>query len=487
MRFLKRSLTGIFLLSVTLSLFAWAGFTVFTAVQERMNAEERQRPARERVFAANVMTLTPSTVTPEMALFGEVRSRRSLEIRASSGGSLTEVAPEFVEGGTVVAGQLLARIDPIDAELARDRTLTDLADAEAELRDAQNAVTLASDEVAAAVEQADLRQRAFERQRDLRDRGVGTEAAVETAELSASSARQSVLSRRQALAQAEARVSQAQTRLARAQIAVTEAERRVADTEIRAGFSGTLSGVSVVEGGLVSNNERLGVLVDPTALEVSFRVSTTQYSRLIDDTGALTQAPVTVVLDVLGIDLQAQGKLTRESAEVGDGQTGRLLFAQLEDVRGFRPGDFVSVKAAEPPLNRVAQIPAAALAADNTVLVLGDEDRLERAEVQLLRRQGDDVIIRARGLNGREIVAELSPLLGEGIRVRPLRPDDGNGTAPEEPEFVELTPERRAKLVAFIEGNQFIPADAKERVLSQLAQERVPARVVARIEGRMGG
>ena len=46
------------------------------------------------------------------------------------------------------------------------------------------------------------RERAFQRQVDLRDRGVGTEALVEDAELSAASARQAVLSSRNALAQA---------------------------------------------------------------------------------------------------------------------------------------------------------------------------------------------------------------------------------------------------------------------------------------------
>ena len=32
-----------------------------------------------------------------------------------------------------------------------------------------------------------------------------------------------------------------------------------------------------------------------------------------------------------------------------------------------------------------------------------------------------------------------------------------------------------------------MPAEAKARVLAQLQQDRVPARVVARIEERMGG
>ena len=53
--------------------------------------------------------------------------------------------------------------------------------------------------------------------------------------------------------------------------------------------------------------------------------------------------------------------------------------------------------------------------------------------------------------------------------------------------MVELTPERRAKLVAFIEGNQRMPTEAKERVLGQLRQDKVPAQIVERIESRIGG
>ncbi|MEO0692003.1 MAG: efflux transporter periplasmic adaptor subunit, partial [Pseudomonadota bacterium] len=60
-------------------------------------------------------------------------------------------------------------------------------------------------------------------------------------------------------------------------------------------------------------------------------------------------------------------------------------------------------------------------------------------------------------------------------------------SAPDEPDLVELDADRRARLVAFIEANNRMPADAKERLLGQLSQPMVPARMVARIESRMGG
>lgn len=488
MRFLRRSLVGIFLLSLTVGVLAWAGTTFYGALQTRWAQEERVRPARERIFAVNVLTIEPQTIVPVLTSFGEIRSRRTLELRASASGKIVELAEGFEEGGEVKAGQLLVRIDPQDAQSALDVAGADLQEARAEQRDASRGLELAADELASAEDQVRLRDQALARQQSLRSRGVGTEAAVETAELAVSSARQAVLSRRQAIANAEARVDQANTSLARRQINLAEAKRALAETEIYAGFAGTLAEVTIVQGGLVTNNERIAQIVDASALEVSFRVSTSQYARLLDQDGRLTRADVNISLDIFGVDLTTKGSITRESAAVGEGQTGRLLFARLSDAKGFRPGDFVTVAIEEPALDRVALLPATAVDAAETVLVVGEGDRLEVVETRVLRRQGDAVIVSARGLAGRNIVAERSPLLGAGIRVRPIQPSAPEGTAePAAPEMVELTDERRAKLVAFIEANQFMPKEAKARVLGQLKEPKVPARVVERIESRMGG
>ncbi len=486
MRFLIRSLIGVVLLSVTLALLGWAGASIYGAVQARLSDERPERPQRERVFAVNVTPVTLQALTPEMVVFGQIESRRTLDLRAAAGGTVVALAEGFEDGARVAAGTLLAQIDPADAQSALDRARADLREAEAELRDADRGLLLSRDDLLAAQEQSALQARALERQLNLRERRVGTDAAVETAELAAASARQTVLSRRQALNQAEARIDQANTRLDRQRINLAEAERRLGDTQIFADFDGALSDVAVVQGGRVSAGERIAQLVDPDALEVSFRLSTSQYARLLDTAGDLVVAPVAVTLDVLGLDLTATGLISRESAAVGEGQTGRLLFAALEAAPGFRPGDFVTVRIAEPELQNVARLPATALAADGTVLVLGEGDRLEVAQVALLRRQEDDVIVRADALAGREVVAERSPLLGAGIRVRPLRPGGDDNAAPEEA-MIELTPEQRERLVAFVENNSRMPDEAKTRLLGQLAQERVPAQMVARLEGRMGG
>ncbi|MCL4188708.1 MAG: HlyD family efflux transporter periplasmic adaptor subunit [Rhodobacteraceae bacterium] len=489
MRFLRRSLTGLFLLALTAGLLGLAARTVSDAVQARLAGPDRPPVARERVFTVNVVLPQAQSVAPVLATYGEVRSRRTLDLRAPSGGRVVELAPAMEDGAAVAEGQLLLRIDPADARAARDLAASDLARAEADLRDAARTLALARDELAAAESQARLRAQALDRQRSLVSRGVGSEAAAETAELALAQAEQSVLSRRQALAQAESRVEQSDALLARQRITLGEAERRLAATEVYAGFDGTLSDVTVVLGGIVTANERLARIIDPAALEVAFRLSTSQYARLLDASGALIPAEVEVALDVLGLEIVARGTLTRVSGTVGEGQTGRLVYAAIDSARGFRPGDFVAVRVAEPVLRDVALLPATAVDSADTILVVGDGERLEQRPVTVLRRQGDSVIVRAEGVAGAAVVAERAPMLGAGILVRPVRPAAAVAAAAagaEAAAMITLDPERRARLVSFVEGNGRLPAEVKERILSQLRQEAVPAQVVARIEAQMG-
>ncbi len=486
MRFLRQSLIGIFLLSLTAGLLLTAVDLISGAVADRVNQEPRAAHQRERVFTVNVVRATPGDVVPELTVFGEIHSQRTLELRASASGTLVQLSPAFRDGGQVKSGDVLAEIDTADAQDAVNRAEIEKAAAETERSEAELAIELAQADLDVARTQADLRAKALERQQSLTSRGVGTTATIETAEFNLASARQQEVSRRVALAQAEARRNQVLTRLIQAEISLNEAKRHLQDRTITAEFDGTLADVTAVRGGLVSTNERLGQLIDPNALEVSFRVSTAQYTRLLDESGRLQSAPIEVRLNVSGAALNAKGRISRDSAAVGEGQTGRLIFATLVDTRGLKPGDFVEVSIQEPPLPSAVVLPASALSAQGQVMVVGEEDRLEALDVTLLRRQGDLVLVRSPQIGGRDIVTRLTPALGAGIRVRPTNPD-----APPEPteeqKLLDLSEERRAKLLAFVEGNSRMPAERKARIVEQLSQPKVPVAVVERLEQRMGG
>ena len=702
MRFFGRSLIGLFMVALTAGLLALAGSTFYSALEERFSKEVKKRPARERVFSADVLTIKKTNISPVINSFGEIRSNRTLELRAPSGGTIVMLSKSFEEGGIVGEGELLIKIDPADAQTSVDVARADLAEAEVQLVDARGSLQLSEDELSVDVARADLaeaevsfmdasgslqlakdelsvdvsradlleaevqlmdssgyvklakeeliaaenqlelKERAFTRQKDLKRRGVVTDAAVETAELSVSTSKQAVLSRKQAshkaeiqleqsgnivnrkklnvsdavlsrreaiqkaklkleqsgnvvnrrklnladaelsrrdaiqkaklkleqsgnvvnrmklnlanaelsrreaiqkaklkleqsgnvvnrmklnlanaelsrreaiqkaklkveqsgnvvnrmklnlanaelsrreaIQKAKLKLEQSSNLVSRRKLNLANAERLLSDTELYAEFGGRLAEVNVTSGGLVNNNERLAKLIDPDDLEVSFRLSTTQYNYLTDEKGLLIGSLVEVALDTMGADLKVTGTLTRESASVVEGASGRLLFAKLNEPVGLRPGDFVSVSVQEPVLKNIFIMPASAIGQNDTILLVNAEDRLEERTVELLRRQGENIVIRSDDLDGKEVVSKYSQLLGKGIKIKPIRAKVAGEEVFSGPEMVELDDKRRARLIAAVEANAYIPKNVKKKILTALSKKKVRADMIERLE-----
>lgn len=479
MRFITRSLMGLMLMTLTLALLALAGNSIRLAYQNQSAGGFGNREARERVFTVEVMDVTLGAQNPEIQTFGEVISGRTLELRAAAAGELVQISDNFREGGFVKKGEVLFQTDPANAKSRLLISENELAEAEADLADARRNLTLAEDEVKAAHRQLELRQTAQDRQNSLRERGVGTDTAMETAALATSSAEQSLLAKRLSLANAQAKIARAETLLGRRKINRDEAVRVLTDTTVKAEFDGVLTDVSVVLGRLVNANERLGSLIDPTALEIAFRVSSEEFRALA--AGNLQDAEVRVSL---GDTASFSGQIDRVSAAVSAGQTGRELFARVQNAEqlNIQPGDFVSVAVREPALQNVAKIPSAAASTNGEVLVVGPENRLEDATVEILRTSGNDLIVRADTIEGRQLVMARAPQLGAGIRVNPRAP---GGATIEEKKMVKLDDARRDRILTMLRNNKRMPEAVRDRLIKQFEQDEVLEEVVTRIESRM--
>jgi len=472
MRFMSRSLLAIVILGLTLGLLALAGGRVLTAVEERGAREDRRRPAQEREFTVNVATIAKETAKPVITAFGEISSRRTLELRAATSGSLVEISDSFRDGGFVSAGDLLFRIDPANAQSARDLADSEVKEAEAEFLEAEAALELAQAELDAAVDQKALREQAVARQLDLKERGVGSDAAVEAARLTLSGAVQTEISRKQALAQAKARILRAEIGQTRAAINLAEAERRLAETNVTAPFDGILNNVASVQGRLVGSNEQLGALIDLDALEVSFRVSGNQFARLIDERGRIRPVDVTAILDLAGAPKAASVTILRRQVDsliVAAAPVGRDYVTKLQPQLGagvkVKPvGEGVAPQAAQ-------------------MMKITDEERTAFTKrVEENANIPKDAKTRIfEQLQKDEIPAEMYARMG-GTREIEATPKAAEPQAA----TIELDADRRARLIAFVEGNSRMPADAKTRVLEQLKADAVPAAMVERIESRMG-
>ena len=483
MKFMSRGLIGLTLIIMTGGFLLAAVYVIRSSYSDDDEGRGFRGGSRERIFAVDVREVTLQSATPIISTFGEIVSGRTLELRAASSGALVHLADGFRDGGTVRAGELLFQTDPA-ASLATQRlNQTLLTEAQSERIEADAAIILAQDELAAAERQLGLRNDALARQKKLRARGVGTEATLETALLSASTAEQAILSKRQSLANAKARINRAQTSFERAKINLDEAQRKLDDTRVVAGFDGALIDVTAVAGGLVNANERLGRLIDPSALEVSVRLSSEEYARMSNEEGILRAANVEVQFS--SIEDPIKGTIDRVSAAVGEGQTGRAVFATLQskDAKFLRVGDFVTVIIAEPSLDNVAVIPTSASSSVGEVLIVGDDDRIQSASVKILRQQADTLIVDPSEIVGEKLILKRAPQLGVGIRVRPNVQGE---PVQEVAKTVKLSPELQAQITTYVSANAYIPQDAKDRILKATATGEITRKMYDRMADRAG-
>ena len=133
---------------------------------ERTGFEERARP----IAAATVRI---ADVQPSISAYGEVVAQRDVELRALVAGPVVAVGENFVNGGTVRAGDLLVEIDPFEYRAAVTEAEASLAEARAQR--AETEAELGA-EAAGLVEertQLELAERQLERRRDLLAKGSG--------------------------------------------------------------------------------------------------------------------------------------------------------------------------------------------------------------------------------------------------------------------------------------------------------------------------
>ena len=495
---LMRSGLGLAFGGVALALVLTAGGIVYQAIEAGGPAGATRTP-KVRTYSVEVGTLTAETVTPVITSYGHVVSARSLEIRSAVAGPLVELSADFRDGGAVGQGDLLFRIDPRKLESALSFAKADVAEAEADLAEAKSGLELARLEADAAQKQLDLRDQALARQTDLQQRGVSTATEVEAASLSQAAAEQTLVNRRQVVAAAEARVAQAEITVSRRKTGLVDAARALDDATVTAPFAGVISAPTAIEGRLVSANEILGTLIDPSAMEVAFRLTNTQFTRLLSNSGQLPQTSITVLSQSGRNVTEIDAVLDRAGAEVGDGQIGRLVYARLTspDPAKIRPGDFVSVRIPERPLADVVSIPSAAATADGRILLIGDDNRLEEFQATPVRNQGDTLVVTGVPF-GRQYVLARALQLGDGIQVTPVEvaaasetpadaPAATEAAAPAAPATIALDEDRRAAIIAFINASENMKPEMRDKFLAELAEPEVPLATVEKFESKIAG
>ena len=269
---------------------------------------------KQKAVSVLVQKSNEQEVTNGILLRGQTEAFKSVQVKAETSGSV--ISQPIRKGTFVKNGELLCELEV--------GTKSDV------LSEAKVALALSLDELDASIHQYELRVQAAERQKSLLKRGVGTEAAVEAAELSASSAETQSLSKRQAVANVEARINRATTDLN--------------NTKIIAPFDGLLESDTAEYGDFMQTGAPCGTLLalNPikligyaTETQVSkIEVNTTAGARLISgDTVSGTVSFISRSADPTTRTFLVETTVPNENYEIREGSTADI-YISLSGAKG---------------------------------------------------------------------------------------------------------------------------------------------------------
>ena len=491
MNFLLRSFLGLIILSITLGFLIFGSFVLIEALKKRSEKSDNRRFQKERVFAVNVETLNKQIASPKILSYGEIYSKRMLEIRPLVSGRLDYVSEKFVEGGYVKSGDILFRLNQKDYLNELEIAEIDLEDTKAQLSEAISKLDYANLEFEVSESQLNLRKNALDRQTQLAESGLITSSQLENTQLAYSSSKQQFLNKQNLVKSSKNAIDKLKIQLKRRSISIDKAKRNLDETEIKAPFDGIIASVNILPGSVINKNEKLGTLLDPNSLEVMFNLSANEFARVIDKDGKLLNLDITAYLKLSNKDIPFSGKIERINPEIINIGSGRKLFASINlgENKTLRPGDFVVLEIKEPSLKNITVLPSSAVTIDGKIFILEEDNRLKEIEVTILRRQGNEVIVSGAPTD-KEYVMQRSPQLGNGLKIKPLRKKDreisNSVNLSKNNELVTISPEKQKKLINILDKLDRMPKSVKDRLYEEINSGKIKAKTLKRLEKNIG-
>ncbi|HUU33803.1 MAG TPA: efflux RND transporter periplasmic adaptor subunit [Vicinamibacterales bacterium] len=249
----------------------------------------RQRGPEARDIDVATVARTPA-LQSFVTASGEIVATRFADIGSSAMGRLVGLSVK--EGDRVKAGQVLARIDRVQAASSAAAASAGLGALEADARGAADQARAAQAELDAAAARAAETQKALVRAKDLRSAGLIPQSDFDTAIANAASAAAQAASAASAVARAAQAKDAAERRVTQGRAEQTRARDLLDKTQITAPIDGVVTRLDVEEGEMVVigiQNQPGTILMtvsDLSAINAEVKVAEADVLRLAIDNHA---------------------------------------------------------------------------------------------------------------------------------------------------------------------------------------------------------
>ncbi len=360
---------------------------VYSWLQATKQVVKPQAP-EEQTWIVQSVTVQQVDVQPLEQAFGTVVAAREAHLRFGVAGEVERVSNNLRNGAHVKTGDILASLDTERLQLALDKVEVQIKAELAQIKE--------------FTAQLALRQRMAERAQSLSEKGVGSQAELDGAEL--------------AVSQASNQLALAKSRLAELKVSLRRHRKDLEDAVLKAPFDGSLSSVDLALGNQVSNTYLVATLTDLSSLEVSFVVPADIYANVTNLIGQQVKLSWSSEGSVVS---ETTATITRAEVVVDRTEGGGRLYAELPDdaARSVPPGAFVEVFYSGLELTSVIELPEEALVGQDQVFVI-EQGRAMQRQVVLLHRSPGWIWVRGDLTSGDKVIATRLPGIGNGLRVR---------------------------------------------------------------------
>lgn len=372
---------------------------------------------QERAWIVETITAEPGSVTPQLNLYGRVRSPRTANMSAAVSADVESV--EVREGQYVDRGEVMVMLDNREAELLRAQRAAEVADIRAQI---ENERQRHENDVRALEHEEmllELSRREVKRARKLARSKVGSESEIDHMRQAEERQALALEQRRFSINEHASRQAQLEARLARADSLLHRADLDLARTRIEAPFAGRVSRVSVSPGDRVRLGDEIVTVYNTSEIEIRAQIPTRHVPQVRDALAAGETLEAGALVD----GRRVRARLDRFTAEIERGGGGADAYFRVTEGGADLPlGRTVELVVDLPEVGGSVALPYEAVYGTNRIFRLEGE-RMRSLAIERMGEQrsasGSRVLVRGADLQpGDQIVVTQLPNAMDGLRVK---------------------------------------------------------------------